>query len=65
MQAAIAELTHFPSIPVPVTLNEYIELAKRFCVADSAAFINGVLNKIAKDLADEKKLRKSGRGLIG
>ncbi len=62
---AVSEFLNFPSIPVKVTLNEYIELAKRFCVADSAAFINGVLNKIAKDLADEKKLRKSGRGLIG
>lgn len=62
---AVCEFLNFPSIPVKVTLNEYIELAKRFCVADSGAFINGILNKIAKDLAEEKKLRKSGRGLIG
>lgn len=62
---AVSELINFPSIPVKVTLNEYIELSKRFCTQESSAFINGVLNKIAQDLKADKKIKKSGRGLIG
>lgn len=62
---AVSELVNFPSIPVKVTLNEYIELGKRFCLPESASFINGVLNKIVVDLQSEKKILKSGRGLIG
>lgn len=61
---AVSEMLNFPSIPVKVTLNEYIELAKRFCSPESAAFINGVLNKIVVDLKAENKLKKSGRGLL-
>lgn len=62
---AVSELLNFPSIPVKVTLNEYIELSKRFCTPESASFVNGVLNQVAQDLQAEKKIKKSGRGLIG
>ena len=62
---AMSEFINFPSIPVKVTLNEYIELAKRFCAQESPLFVNGVLHKIAQDLKADKKMKKSGRGLIG
>lgn len=61
---ATSELVNFPSIPVKASLNEYIELSKRFCTKDSTPFINGVLHKLAQDLAKDKKMQKSGRGLI-
>lgn len=64
LRVAVCELIQFPSIPVKVTLNEYIELSKRFCSPESAAFINGVLNKLAQDLKADKKIKKSGRGLL-
>lgn len=62
---AMSEFINFPSIPVKVTLNEYIELAKRFCAQESPIFVNGVLHKIAQDLKTDKQMKKSGRGLIG
>ena len=62
---AVSEMINFPSIPVKVSLNEYIELSKHFCSKDSAAFVNGVLNKVAGKLKEEKVIKKSGRGLIG
>jgi N utilization substance protein B len=58
MQTAIAELLNFPSIPVNVTLNEYIDIAKAYSTAKSAAFINGILDSIVNKLRDERKLLK-------
>ena len=55
----------FPSIPVKVTLDEYIEIAEVLLVRPAAAsFINGVLDKIVDSLTAEGRIRKSGRGLI-
>ena len=54
----------FRSIPVKVTLDEYIEIAKFYSTAGSGVFINGVLDKIVGELTEEGKIRKSGRGLI-
>jgi N utilization substance protein B len=65
MQIAITELVEFPSIPVKVTLNEFIEVSKYYSTAKSSTFINGVLDKIIQKLRDEKKITKQGRGLIG
>lgn len=65
MQVAITELLEFPSIPTKVTLNEFLEIAKYYSTEKSNSFINGVLDKIMQKLKDEKKIRKSGRGLIG
>lgn len=65
MVAAIAELTSFPSIPVKVTLDEYIEISKYYSTASSGTFINGVLDKVVVTLSEEGKIAKSGRGLIG
>lgn len=58
MQLAIAEIMTFPTIPVSVTLNEYIEMAKHYSTEKSATFINGVLDKIVKELKLRKKLIK-------
>ena len=65
MQMAIAELIGFPSIPVKVSLNEYLEISKFYSTSKSNVFINGVLDKVVSLLKDEKKIVKKGRGLIG
>jgi transcription antitermination factor NusB len=64
LEMAIAELLVFPNIPVKVTINEYIELAKNYSTPNSRQFINGILDVIAKDLKEKGTLKKSGRGLI-
>ncbi len=64
MELALTELTEFPSIPVKVTLNEYIELAKFYSTQRSSTFINGVLDRITKDFREEGKIVKAGRGLL-
>jgi len=65
MQMAIAELIGFPSIPTKVTLNEYLEISKFYSTSKSNVFINGVLDKVVFQLREDKKIVKSGRGLIG
>ena len=62
---ALTELMFMPSIPVKVTLNEYIELAKNFSTPKSQAFVNGLLDKMVKDLKEQGKIQKAGRGLVG
>ena len=64
MQLALTELIEFPSIPIKVTLNEYIELAKYYSTNKSSTFINGVLDRITKDFKEEGKIVKAGRGLL-
>lgn len=58
MQVALAELMDFPTIPINVTLNEYIEIAKKYSTERSGTFINGVLDNIVGILKKEKKLIK-------
>lgn len=58
MQTALAEIMTFPTIPVNVTLNEYIEISKNYSTDRSATFINGVLDNIVKELKAENKLIK-------
>merc|ERR1712194_627188 len=53
MQMAICEFQKFPSIPVKVTINEYLEIAKEYSTPKSSNFINGVLDKIVKEYAVE------------
>ena len=55
MQMAIAELIGFPSIPIKVTLNEYLEISKFYSTSKSNVFINGVLDKVVFQLKNEKK----------
>ncbi len=64
LKAAISEMVNFPSIPVKVTINEYIELSKTYSTPKSKKFINGILDVISDKLTKEKIIRKSGRGLI-
>lgn len=61
---AVAELLNFPSIPVKVTLDEYIEISKYYSTPGSSVFINGVLDKIVESLTAEGRIKKAGRGLI-
>lgn len=61
---AMAELLNFPSIPVKVTLDEYIEISKYYSTPGSSVFINGVLDKIVESLTAEGRIKKAGRGLI-
>ena len=61
---AIAEAENFPSIPVRVTMNEYIDIAKCYSTESSGGFINGILDKIIARLTDEGKIVKSGKGLL-
>jgi len=58
MQLAITEILTFPSIPVSVTLNEYIDIAKSYSTAKSASFINGILDAIVKELKEDKRIIK-------
>ena len=62
--SAIAEFIYFPLIPVKVSINEYIEISKEYSSPKSSVFINGVLDKIIKDLTEDGTISKSGRGLI-
>lgn len=64
LEMSIAELLSFPNIPVKVTINEYIELAKIYSTPKSRTFINGILDVIAKELMESGEIKKSGRGLI-
>jgi N utilization substance protein B len=64
LQMAIAEFTNLPNIPIKVTINEYIELAKNYSTPKSRQFINGILDVIAKELKKSGDIKKSGRGLI-
>lgn len=64
MQMALTEVQEFDSIPVKVTINEYLEIAKSFSTRNSNTFINGILDKAIGDLRKENKIVKSGRGLM-
>lgn len=64
LEMAIAEMIHFPNIPVKVTINEYIELTKEYSTPKSRTFINGILDVIAKNMKESGAIKKSGRGLL-
>lgn len=65
MEMAINEILEFPSIPVKVSFNEYIEISKYYSTDQSSTFINGVLDKIIESLRNENRINKQGRGLLG
>lgn len=64
LQMAICEFQKFPSIPVKVSINEYLEIAKEYSTPKSSFFINGILDKIVKEYTEAGKLNKIGRGLM-
>jgi N utilization substance protein B len=65
MQLAITEILEFPEIPVKVTLNEYIEIAKYYCTSKSGTFVNGILDNVVKEIRENGLMNKTGRGLVG
>ena len=58
MQTALAEILSFEDIPLSVTLNEYVEIAKYYSTAKSGSFVNGLLDSITKKLRQEGKINK-------
>ena len=64
MKMAVCELLYFPSIPIKVTINEYVDVSKMYSTDKSKDFVNGILDKIMKQLKEENKIVKEGRGLV-
>lgn len=64
LKMAICEFLFFETIPVKVTMNEYVELSKDYSTDKSREFINGVLDNVSKTLLEKNEIKKSGRGLI-
>jgi N utilization substance protein B len=64
IKMAIAELMNFNSIPGKVTLNEYVEISKTYSTDKSKDFINGILDRLFKQLTEDQKILKEGRGLL-
>ncbi|MDO4880699.1 MAG: transcription antitermination factor NusB [Capnocytophaga sp.] len=63
IKMAITEFLKFPSIPIKVTLNEYLEIAKEYSTPKSSVFINGILDILSKDFIAQNLAQKIGRGL--
>ncbi|MFT6865910.1 MAG: N utilization substance protein B [Cyclobacteriaceae bacterium] len=64
LRMSLAEMMVFHSIPVKVTINEFLEISKVYSTPKSKQFINGILDVLAKELTSEGLIKKSGRGLI-
>jgi N utilization substance protein B len=64
MKMSLCEILFFPEIPVKVSINEYLELAKLYSTPNSHGFINGVLDKVQIELRKQNKINKQGRGLM-
>ncbi|MBW2961814.1 transcription antitermination factor NusB [Mesonia aestuariivivens] len=64
IKMAICEFLKFSSIPVKVTINEYLEIAKEYSTPKSSIFLNGILDKLSKEYQEGQKLNKIGRGLM-
>ncbi len=64
LQMALCEFQKFPSIPVKVTINEYLEIAKEYSTPKSSLFINGILDKVVKEYKSDNIHNKVGRGLM-
>lgn len=64
LSMAITEMQNFPSIPVKVSINEYIDISKTYSTPKSKQFVNGLLDVLSKELTESGHIRKSGRGLL-
>jgi len=64
LKMAICEFLKFPSIPVKVTINEYLEISKEYSTPKSSIFINGILDNLVKEFQADNKILKTGRGLM-
>ena len=64
MKMALCELLYFPTIPTKVTINEYVDVSKMYSTDKSKEFVNGILDKMMKQLKEEGRIVKEGRGLV-
>lgn len=64
MKMTLGEILYISNVPVKVSMNEYIDLAKEYSTPQSGRFINGVLDKMVAELKQENKIQKTGRGLL-
>jgi N utilization substance protein B len=64
LRISICELLYFEDIPPKVSINEAIEIARRYSTEKSDKFVNGVLDSILDDLKKSGRIKKSGRGLL-
>lgn len=64
LKLALCEMLYFPTIPVKVTINEFVDISKIYSTPKSKDFINGILDKLMKKLADKGRIQKEGRGLV-
>ena len=65
LQMAIVEFLYMDDVPPKVTMNELIEIAKKYSTSRSGRFINGILDAVLNSLKEDGRIRKRGRGLIG
>lgn len=65
LRLAVAEFLYFEEIPPKVTINEAIDLAKKFSTEQSGQFVNGILDALYKKYKQENRIVKKGRGLVG
>lgn len=65
LRMAICEMLSFPDIPPKVSINEAIEIAKKYSTDNSGKFVNGILDAVLVHLHEQGLLRKEGRGLVG
>lgn len=65
LEMAIVEFLYADDVPPKVTMNELIEIAKRYSTSRSGRFINGILDAVLKSLKSEGRIKKRGRGLVG
>jgi N utilization substance protein B len=64
IKMALVEFLYFPTIPTKVTLDEYVDVSKEYSTPKSKDFVNGILDRLMKQLSEEGKIKKEGRGLI-
>ena len=64
LRMGIAEILYSEEVPIKVTINEIIELAKRYSTEESPKFVNGILDAALKQLSNDGRVQKRGRGLI-
>ncbi len=60
----LVEAVTFPTIPIKVTMNEYVEISKFYGTPKSRSFVNGILDKLIQQLANEGQISKEGKGLL-
>ncbi|MCD4665232.1 MAG: transcription antitermination factor NusB, partial [Bacteroidales bacterium] len=63
LRLAVCELLYFPEIPPKVSIDEAIEISKKYSTEKSGKFVNGILDSILTELRQSKRLKKKGRGL--